>query len=144
MGLETWTTILSFLFLLGLIVVPFMLFYAIKRWYRLKFDFLAYLIVGLVLTAGIVWTFPWWTDYADQLLMSHYGYDFDAMNDAGRFANVQSENHEKVKQIEIGYFGLGWPLKAMMTFVFYSPYLLIVFGIGQLRIRLKRKNNAAP
>jgi len=143
MGLETWTTILSFLFMLGLIVVPFMLFSAVKRWYPLKFHFLAYLLLGLVLTAGIFWTFAWWTDYAAQLLMSHYGYDFDAMNEAGRYANVPSENQEKVQQIEKGYFGLGWPLKAMMAFVYYSPYLLIVYGIGQLRISLKRKKQAS-
>ena len=136
--METLTTIISFLLLLGLIAVPIILFVAIKKWYRLKFDFMAYLILGLILTAGIMWTFAWWADYSDQLLMSHYGYDFDAMNDIERFQNVENENLEKVKQLEIGYFGIGWPLKAIMTFVFYSPYLLIVYIIGQF-IKRKKK-----
>tara|TARA_R110001592_G_scaffold106518_1_gene298983 strand:- start:1277 stop:1537 length:261 start_codon:yes stop_codon:yes gene_type:complete len=86
-----------------------------------------------------MWTFVWWVDYSDRLLMSHYGYDFDAMNDNRRFVNVEPENFEKVKQLEIGYFGIGWPLKAIMTFVFYSPYLLIVYLVGQLIRRTKRK-----
>ena len=99
---------------------------------------MAYLILALLLTARIMWTFAWWADYSDQLLMSHYGYDFDAMNDTERFANVESENLEKVKQLEIGYFGVGWSLKAIMSFVFYSPYLLIIYGVGQLIRRMKR------
>ena len=90
-----------------------------------------------------MWTFAWWADYSDQLLMSHYGYDFGAMNDAERFANVESENLERVKQLEIGHFGVGWPLKAIMVFVFYSPYLLIVYGVGQL-IRKKKNMHLTP
>ncbi|WP_340114195.1 hypothetical protein [Maribellus mangrovi] len=139
--METLTSVISFILLLGLIAVPIILFIAIKKWYRLKFDFIAYLALGLILTAGIMWTFAWWADYSDQFLMRHYGYDLNAMNDTERFANVESENLEKVKQLEIGYLGVGWPLKAIMSFVFYSPYLLIVFGIGQLIRRMKRKKN---
>ncbi len=92
-----------------------------------------------------MWSFAWWADYSDQLLMSHYGYDFDAMNDTERFQNVENENLEKVQQLEIGIFGIGWPLKAIMSFVFYSPYLLIVYISGQLIRRTKRqKKEHAP
>ncbi len=63
--------------------------------------------------------------------MHYYGYDFDAINDTERYLNVKSENLIKVKQLEIGYFGMGWPLNAILSFIFYSPYLLIVYGVGQ-------------
>jgi hypothetical protein len=138
--MEILTTILSFLLLIGLILVPILLFVVIKKWYRLKFDFLIYLISGMILTAGIMWTFAWWADYSDQLLMSQYGYNFDAMNDEERYQNVAGENLEKLKQLEIGFGGIGWPLKAIMSFVFYSPYLLIVYLNGQVISRIKRKN----
>ncbi len=138
--MEAMTTIITFLLLLGLIAVPIILFVVIKKWHRFKFDFITYLILGLILTAGIMWTFAWWTDYSDQQLMSHYGYDFEAMNDTERFANVEPENLEKVKELEIGYFGVGWPLKAIMTFVYYAPYLLIVYLIGQVIRRMTQKN----
>ena len=134
-------TIISFILLFGLILTPILLFYGVKKWNPFKFDFLTYLILGIITTAGITWTFAWWADYSDQVLMSHYGYDFDAMNDTERFASVQSENLEKAKQLEIGYFGIGWPLKAIMTYVFYSPYLLIVYLIGQFITRMKLKRN---
>ncbi|KYG81334.1 hypothetical protein AWW67_08245 [Roseivirga seohaensis] len=132
-------TIISSILLIALIIVPILLFVGIRKWISLKFDFWTYLIFGLIITAGIMWTFVWWGDYSNRLLMSHYGYDFDAMNDNRRFVNVEPENFERVKQLEIGYFGVGWPLKAIMTFVFYSPYLLIVYLVGQLIGRTKRK-----
>lgn len=53
---------------------------------------------------------------------------------------IPTVNIEKVKQLEIGHYGIGWPLKAIMLFPFYSPYLLVVYLIGQLIIRIKEKN----
>ena len=143
--METLTVIISITLLIGLISTPILLFYGVKKWSPIKFDFLTYLILGIIITAGITLTFAWWADYSDQLLMSHYGYDFDAMNDTERFGKVQVENLEKVKQLEIGYFGIGWSLKAIMTYIFYLPYLLIVYLIGQLirRRKLKRNNKNA-
>ena len=139
--MEILTIIISIALLIGLISTPILLFYGVKKWSLIKFDFLTYLILGIIITAGITWTFAWWADYSDQLLMSHYGYDFDAMNDTERFGKVQNENLEKVKQLEIGYFGIGWPLKAIMTYIFYAPYLLIVYLIGQFIRKVKRKRN---
>ena len=143
--METLTIIIAIALLFGLISTPILLFYGIKKWSPLKFDFLTYLILGIIITAGITWTFAWWADHSDQLLLSHYGYDFDAMNENERFGNVALENMKRVKQLEIGYFGIGWPLKAIMTYAFYSPYLLIVYLIGQLirRMKLNRNNKNA-
>lgn len=129
--MEILMPVISIAFLLGLILVPILLCIGLKKWNLVKYGFLAYLTFGLILTAGLMWTFAWWTDYSDQLLMHYYGYDFDAINDTERYLNVKSENLIKVKQLEIGYFGMGWPLNAILSFVLYSPYLLIVYGVGQ-------------
>ena len=136
--METLTFIISIILFVGLILSPILLYIKLKK---SKFSFLTYLTLGLVITAGITLTFAWWADYSDQLLLSHYGYDLDAMNESERYGNVKSEDLEKVKQIEIGYFGIGWPLKAIMTYVFYSPYLLIVYLIGIIIRKMKLKNN---
>ena len=139
--METLVSTISIILLIGLILVPILLFLGLKKWYKLKFSLVIYLILGFFITVSIMWSFAWWSDYSNQLLMSYYGYDFHAMNDTERFLNVQSENLENVKRLEIGYFGVGWPLKAIMSYVFYSPYLLIVYLFGQLIRRIKRKNN---
>ena len=80
-------------------------------------------------TASITLTFAWWADTSDQMLLEHYGYNFDAMNHTERFGKVSPDNMERVKSLEISIMGIGWPLKAIMTYVFYSPYLLIVYFI---------------
>ncbi|MFD0976986.1 hypothetical protein [Salinimicrobium gaetbulicola] len=138
--METIVTIISIILLLPLLSVPVLLFIGIKKWKRPKVNFPTYLMIGLIITAVISGTFAWWADYSDQLLMIHYGYDFDAMNDTDRFENVVLQNLERVKQLEIGYFGIGWPLQAIMTFVFYSPFLVIVYLVGHLITKAKRKN----
>lgn len=134
------TEIISFILILGLISIPILLFLIIKNRSGLKYSFLIYLFVGLIITVSITWTFAWWVDYSNQLLMNHYGYDFNAMNNKERFENVELENFEKVKQLEIKYCGIGWPLKAVITFFFYSPYLLVVYLVGQLILRIKRNH----
>jgi hypothetical protein len=69
----------------------------------------------------------WWGSFSNEFLLSHYGYDFDAMNDIERFKNVALENLDKVKELETNMLGIGWPFKAFMFFLIYSPYLLIVY-----------------
>ena len=136
--METLTFVISIILLIGLILSPILLFIKLRK---SKLNFLTYLILGLVITSGITLTFAWWADYSDKLLLNHYGYDLDAMNYSERYGNVKSENLEKVKQIEISYFGIGWPLKAIMTYVFYSPYLLIIYLIGIAFRKMKQKRN---
>jgi hypothetical protein len=143
--MELLIRIISFVLLIGLVGTPILLFVRIQKVGRLKFKFLIYLVLGLIFTAGITLTFAWWADTSNRLLLNYYGYDFDAMDDADRFAKVSDENLERVKTLEISFFGIGWPLKAIMTYMFYSPYLLIVYTIGQFRRRRKRnKTEHAP
>lgn len=141
--MEVLTTIISFLLLLGLISVPILLFVGMTKWYRLKFHFLTYLVSGLIITAGIMSILAWWTDYSNILLLKHYnGYIYNP--DSGgyqiEYDSVLPENLDRVKSLEISVMGIGWPLKAIMSFVFYSPYLLIVYGVGQLIRRRKKRS----
>lgn len=129
---------ISLFLLLGLIFVSIFLFVKIKKCKGLKYGFLIYLLVGLLIIGGLIWAFAWWVDYSNQILMNNYGYDFNAMTEKERFENVELKNLEKVKQLEIVLFGIGWPLKAIMTFIFYLPYLLIVYLVGQLILRINR------
>ena len=140
--METLIFVISIILLIGLILSPILLFIKLRD---SKLKHLKYLILGLIITSGITLTFVWWANYSDELLLSHYGYDLNAMNDLERYGNIKSENLEKVKQIEISYFGIGWPLKAIMTYVFYSPYLLIVYLIGIVikKMKIKRNNKNA-
>jgi len=136
--MEILTKIISFILLAGLISSPFLILYGLKR-RNVKYKFIAYLTFGILITAAISLTLAWWSNTSNQILLSHYGYDIEAMNDTERFSKVTVENMERVKSLEISLMGIGWPLKAIMTYVFYAPYLLLVYLIIYLFKRHKNK-----
>ncbi|MCZ4694559.1 hypothetical protein DWB61_05840 [Ancylomarina euxinus] len=137
--MEILTKIISFLGLGGLIASPIVILYRLNK-RNVKYTFLAYLTLGLIITASIVLAFAWWADISNKILLSHYGYDFDAWNDTDRFTNVTKENMARVKSLESNMLGIGWPLKAILFYIFYSPYLLLVFLITYIVKRNKIKN----
>lgn len=136
--MEILTSIISFIGLGGLITSPFLIQYGLNK-RNVKYTFLAYLTLGILITTSITLTFAWLADISNQILLSHYGYDFDAWNDTERFANVTEENMERVKSLESSMMGIGWPLKAILTYIFYSPYLLLVYLITYIVKRNKMK-----
>lgn len=119
-------TIISWILITVLFVSPFLIILGLNK-LNLRNRFVLYLILSLIVTSGLILTLAWWTDHSDQFLLSHYGYDFDAMNEIETFENVLPENMARVKELEISMMGIGWPLKAILSYVFYAPYILIVY-----------------
>ncbi|HEY0740458.1 MAG TPA: hypothetical protein VGD40_03315 [Chryseosolibacter sp.] len=130
--METVVTAVSFGLIIALILSPIAILIALRRFDVKRYKFLVYLTFGLIITSLITLTFGWWSDTGNEMLLDHYGYDFDAMNDTEKFANVSSENLERVKSLEISRMGIGWPIKVMMTLAMYSPYILIVYLVAYL------------
>jgi hypothetical protein len=61
------------------------------------------------------------------------------MNDTERFGNVLPNNMERVKKLEKSMMGIGWPLKVIITYAFYFPFLLIVYFVTYLFWKKLRK-----
>lgn len=95
-----------------------------------KYKFISYLTIGLISTFLIILTFAWWAYTSDSFLLVHYGYNIDGMNETEFYGKVSPENMERVKSLETSIMGIGWPLKAFLTFTFYSPYLLVVYLVN--------------
>lgn len=127
--MEIIVNVISFGLLAGVILSPILLLRIINRT-NIKYKFITYLTIGVFSTAFIALVFAWWGDESDKLLLAHYGYNFDGMNEEEFFGNVKPENMERVKSLETSMMGVGWPVKAIVSFVYYSPYLLIVYGAG--------------
>ena len=98
--MEILTTSFSFFLLLTLIVSPLFIINRLDK-LKLKNNFLLYLILGIIVTSLLTFLIGWWSDFSNKILLSHYGYDFEAMNDVERYKNVTKENLEKVKGLEI-------------------------------------------
>lgn len=124
--MEFLLSIITFLLLVGLIIGPIILFRLLNKT-NLKFKFAIFVILSLILTAIITFLFAWWAYTSDLIMLKHYGYNLDGMNETEFYGNVLPEHMEKVKSLEMSIMGIGWPLKAMLTWVYYSPYLLLVF-----------------
>lgn len=129
--MEVLTTTISFLILGLLIVSPFVILKVIRK-RNVKYKFITYLISGLLVTVLLIILFAWWSDFSIKILLYSYGYDFNGMDFSEKCKNVAEENLMTVKQLSKRLTGIGWPLKAIMVYIYYSPYLLIVYGISYL------------
>ena len=136
--MEFLDTVITLILLGGLITSPFFLLRFINRT-NVKYKFILYLTIGIVLTSIITLVFAWYAYTSNLLLLEHYGYNIDGMNEAERYGKVLPEKMDKVKSLETSIMGIGWPLKAILTYIFYSPYLLLVYGVTYFIGRKKEK-----
>ena len=138
--MEILLKIISFVLLVSLVIFPIFILKQLKK-RKTNNVFILYLIISLIITFILILIIAWWTNFSNKLLLSHLGYDFEAMNDIQRFQNVAAENLDKVKKIRISTMGIGWPLKAFIFYPFYLPYLLIVYFGSSFLTRIKQKSN---
>ena len=138
--MEILLKIISFVLLVSLVIFPIFILKQLKK-RKTKNVFILYLIISLLITFILILIIAWWSNFSNKLLLSHLGYDFEAMNDIQRFQNVASENLDKVKKLRISTMGIGWPLKAFIFYPFYLPYLLIVYFGSSFLTRIKQKSN---
>ncbi len=134
--MEKLITLVSFSLFVGILLCPILLLRKIKTT-KIRYKFLAYLTIGLFLNAVIVLVFAWWSYTSDLMLLEHYGYDIDGMNEAEFYGNVIPENMDKVKSIQRSIMGIGWPLKAIFAFVFCSPWIIVVYFVFYLTDKIK-------
>jgi len=130
-------TISNFL-ILGLIIAnPILLLIVLKK-SDIEFYSVYYFFIGILLLGGMAYFSAWWSDKSDHILLEHYGFDFDAMNETERYGKVLPENMERVKRIEISIMGVGYPVKAIFGFIALLPYLLVVY-IGYFVVHIGKK-----
>jgi len=134
--MEKLIAFVSFSLFVGILLCPILLLRKIKKT-RIRYKFLTYLTIGLFLNAVIVFVFAWWNYTSDIILLEHYGYDIDGMNETEFYGNVIPENMDKVKSIQRSILGIGWPLKAIFAFVFCSPWIIVVYFVFYLTDKIK-------
>ena len=120
--------------ILGLIIAsPIFIIFKLKR--ALK----VYYLLSLIILGVLVWIIAWWSDKSSLILLEHYGYNYDGLNNIERFQNVAVGNIENVKNLETSIMGIGWPLKAIFGFLMTIPYLIFINIVKVLVDRIKKK-----
>ncbi|WP_338762946.1 hypothetical protein WAF17_18630 [Bernardetia sp. ABR2-2B] len=128
-------TIFILLFL-SLVIAPFLIGIILNK-FELTYKFMIYLFLSIVITFSISLILGWWSDFSTKILLSYYDYDLKTMG-GDRFRNVAAENIERVKILLIRYYGVGWIVKVFMIYVFYLPYILLVYLITYLFSKVKK------
>jgi hypothetical protein len=126
--MEILVKIISFTILASLIVSPFFVIYCFNK-IKWRKNYIGYIASGILITFILTTIFGWWADFSNDILLKHYGYNFEAMNAMERFENVEAKNIDKVNVLERSMLGIGWPLKVIMSYVFFSPVLLILYSL---------------
>ena len=92
-----------------------------------KVTFVKFILIYLATSTFICVISAWWMcEGGNNLLLKNYGITEYAMGEEERYQNVKPENIKRAKEIYESMFGIGWPLRAIMTYIFYLPYL--IFG----------------
>ena len=100
-------------------------------------------MISLFALGILMMIFALWSYKSDLILLKHYGYNIDGMNDTEFYGNVSPENMEQVRSLETSIMGIGWPLKAIFGYLIFIPYLIFVYSGKMLIKRLKKNKNEA-
>ena len=127
------------LLILGLIISTPILLLLILEKLNTKRTFLIYLLIGVIVLGILIFTFSWWCDKSNMMLLRNYGYNIDGINDIEIYRKVSPNDLEQIKRLETSIMGIGWQLKALFGYVFVIPYLLFIYLGKMLITRLANK-----
>ena len=133
--METIIMITNFLTFGLIVLTPILLILTLEK-FNIKRTFLVYLLIGLIALGILILVFSWWSYESDMILLRHYGYNIDGINEMEFYGKVSSKNMEQVKSLETSIMGIGWPLKAIFGYVIAVPYLLFIYLIKMLIVKL--------
>jgi len=101
------------------------------------------IIGGLILVITLPFIAAWWSDKSTEILLKHYNaltYSTDFETYIFSLKNVMPENINRVQKLESSYFGIGWPLKAITTLIFYIPAISAIYFIQLIGVNFIKKS----
>lgn len=125
---------------MGLISSPFIILQKLLK-QKNKYLFVSYLIIGIIISIILIVISAWWGYESNKILLTHYGYNFEGMNEIEDYKQVSAKNLVRVKSLETSMMGIGWPLKAIFLFIFYLPYLFITYFLFLLIEKITKKKH---
>ncbi len=117
-------TLTSYLLILS---IPFVIGKKLKDNNYLILLFLSIVSTFIFSTLSAYWS----DDLSAELVYRLYGFDPDGMVESERWTRVITiDDKRTIERIYNGSFGIGWPLKLIMSYViFVIPYNLVVCGV---------------
>lgn len=143
--MQIFITITSLVLALLILFIPLYVFYKTDKGKKSS-KFLRYFTITIGVTFIVSTLFGWWADASNDLLLWNYGFNFDGLNDIEQYKNISPSDLEEVKKINRRRFGIGWPLKVIMSYVtIILPYIIVVYLFGRLvKLYFKFKKPPTP
>jgi hypothetical protein len=125
--MELFIKTITITFFLLFLLFPVLLHsFLTKR--KTRYKFIIYALYILILSVLFVLFLAWWGYYSNVILLKHYGYNFDGMNESEYYKNVVKDNLQRAIALKHNIMGIGWPLKAIFIYPIYVIYTLIVYA----------------
>ena len=140
--MEKLIGISNFLIIVLILVLPILLLRILNK-QRVRRILIYYFLIGILLLGLIICFSAWWNYKADLMLLKHYGYNFEGMNETEFYEKVLPENMQKVKNIKTSVMGIGWPLKAIFGIIMITPYMGVIYILNRSTERIRKKKNDA-
>jgi len=109
-----------------ILITPILILLSLLEIFR-KNIFIPYLVINLLTSALLIFLSVGIFSVSDEYIMEYYGYNFDGMSIEENYENVSFENIERVKQLEMSMMGIGRTFKAIFAYIFFIPYILLVY-----------------
>lgn len=130
----------SLILIAAILFLPFFIHKKLKyrnysKLISISFSLILCLLISAILTFVAVY---WSAELSDNILLKKMGYNENGMNEFEYFEHVPPHLIQKAKEIRESQMGMGWPLKAIFSYVILIfPYNLIT------NIALGLKNKTA-
>ena len=133
--LEILLYIPSFIIIASLIILPFYINKKIKILNNNRLiQILCLSIICFIISGILTFVFVYWSiELSNNILLKNLGYNENGMNEFEYYQNVKTEYLKNAKEIRENQMGIGWPLKAIFSFVFiilpYEIIMSLILGI---------------
>lgn len=124
---EILFTIISFFTFLLILATPLLIIRKLKNKNYFLLVFISLILTFILFTFLVYWS----EELSKELIYKLYGFDTYKMGMEDPWTKVISnKSKETIMRIYNGSFGIGWPLKVILSYIFYLiPYNLISCGI---------------
>ena len=137
-------SVISLAIFISILYTPFLLFRVIYFSQKIESKFTTYFILAIIITFTLCMTWGWWeSDFTYYYFLNHYGYDFNTECEEDAFNNVLQENKQFVKDLINSEMGIGWPLRVVLSYAFFPPFLLLFYIIKAVRVERKKDKVSA-
>jgi len=124
----------TLIIIFSVLILPFFINKRIKFLNHSKLIKILFLTLSSLIISGILtFAYTYWSiELSNNILLTNLGYNANGMNEYEYYQNVKPEYLKKAKEIRESQMGIGWPLKAIFSFVFlilpYEVIMSIIIG----------------